>query len=276
VPASQPGPSPEFPLLIPSRKILVLFLGIAALLAAFYLTLDKLKVTLEMQLADRFVQAVDQLGKEDLELRLGGIYALERLARRSEQEYWPIMQILTTFVRERASMENARALTAPPNKLAPDVQAALDVIGRRRHAYNDGENQRLDLRGTDLRRANWAGAKLEGAILSNVHLEEANLAGIRLDDAILRGSYLDHANLTEAKMERTFLLNTHLKGTNLRNATLREAFLTGTRFDDADLLGTDLTKAFGLTWEQIKTAKRDNRTRLPDNLKAQRPVPGAP
>jgi len=260
----------------PSKKTFLLFLGIAALLAGFYLTLDKLKVTLELQLADRFVQAVDQLGKENLELRLGGIYGLERIARRSEQDYWPIMQTLTTFVRERASAEKARALTVPPNKLALDVQAALDVIGRRRHTYNDGENQRLDLRGTDLRRANLAGAKLEGAILSNVHLEEANLAGIRLDDAILRGSYLDHANLTEAKMERTFLLNTHLKGTNLRNATLREAFLTGTRFDDADLLGADLTKAFGLTWDQIKTAKKDNRTRLPDDLKAQRPVSGGP
>ena len=259
----------------PTRKILILFLGGMALLAGFYFTLDKLRVTLEGQSTDRFAQAIDQLGKDNLELRLGGIYALERIAHSSEKDYWPIMDVLTTYVRERASAKKTPALQEQPRRLAADIQAALDVIGRRRHSYKDGENQRLDLRGTDLRRANLAGAKLAGAILSEVHLEEANLAGIHLEDAILRDAHVERANLTEAKMERTFLLNTHLAGTRLRNANLREAHLLGTRFDDAELLGADLTDAFGLTWEQIKTAKKDNRTRLPDYLRLPAQAPGA-
>ena len=256
----------------PFKKTLVLSFGSAVLLAGFYLTLDKLRVTLEGQLTDRFAQAVAQLGSDNLELRLGGIYALERIAAGSERDYWPIMQVLTTYVRERASVRKNQSLKEPPKRLAPDIQAALDVIGRRRHSYKDGETQRLDLRGTDLRRVNLAGAKFAGVILSEVHLEEANLAGIRLDEAILRDSHLEQANLTEAKVEGAFLLNTRFNGSRLRAANLREAFLVGTRFDGADLLAADLTDAFGLTWEQIKTARKDNRTRLPDYLKAQRPA----
>src|SRR5438093_4695930 len=162
--------------MIASRNTVLWFLGGAALLTGLYLTLDKLKGTLEAQLADRLTQAVEQLRDHNPEVRLGVIYALQLLARTSESEYWPIMEILTTFVRERASVTKNQSLKEPPLRLAPDIQAALDVIGRRRHAYKDGESQRLDLRGTDMRRANLAGAKLAGAIVSEVRLEDANLA----------------------------------------------------------------------------------------------------
>jgi hypothetical protein len=252
--------------MVSPRKTVLLFLGSAALLTGFYLTLDKLKDTLEAQLADRLTQAVDQLRDRNLGVRLGGIYALERLARTSENDYWPIMEILTAFVRERASVTKNQPPKEPPLRLAPDIQAALDVMGRRRHTYQDGESQRLDLRGTDLRRVNLAGAKLAGAILSEVRLEEANFAGISLEEAILRAAHLEHSNLTGAKMQGAFLLNTRLNGARLRNANLQGAFLGGARFDGAELLGADLTDANGLTWEQLKTARKDNRTRLPAYL----------
>jgi hypothetical protein len=256
--------------MISSRTTVLLFLGSAALLTGFYLTLDKLKDTLEGQLADRLTQAVDQLRDRNIAVRLGGIYALERLARTSESEYWPIMEVLTAFVRERAPVTKNQPPTEPPPRLAHDVQAALDVIGRRRHTYKDGESQRLDLRGTDLRRAHLAGAKLAGAILSEVRLEEANMAGISLEEAILRATRLEHSNLTDAKMHGAFLLNTSLNGARLRNANLQGAFLGGTRLDGAELLGADFTDATGLSWEQLKLARKDKRTRFPDYLK--RPV----
>jgi hypothetical protein len=252
--------------MISSPKIVLLFLGGALLLTGLYLTLDKLKDTLEAQRADRLTQAVDQLRDRNLEVRLGGIYALERLARTSENEYGPIMEVVTAFVRERASVTKNQPPTEPPLRLAPDIQAALDVIGRRRHTYRDGESQRLDLRKTDLRRANVAGAKLAGAILSEVRLEEANLAGIGLEEAILRAAHLEHSNLTDARMQGAFLLNTSLQGARLRNAKLQGAFLGGARFDGADLLGADLTDAHGLTWEQLTLARKDNKTRLPAYL----------
>jgi hypothetical protein len=77
-------------------------------------------------------------------------------------------------------------------------------------------------------------------------------------------------------MQKAFLAGARLDEAILREAHLEEAFISDARLDGADLLGTNFTDAFGLTWDQIKTAKRDNRTHLPDDLKIQRPVSGAP
>lgn len=258
------------------RNRWVVLLITAMLLAGSYLTLKNLRDTLEAQVTDRLTQAISHINNENLEIRLGGIYALGHIAAVSERDYWPIMEILITYVRERASVGKNQTLKKPPQRLAPDIQAALDVIGRRQHSYNDGESQRLDLRGRDLRRANLAGAKLAGAILSEVHLEEANLTGISLEEAILREAHLEQSTLAEAKMEGAFLLNASLKGARLQATNLQRAFLVGTSFDGANLLGADFTEAFGLTWEQMQTAKRDSGTRLPDYLKAHSPADGVP
>ena len=252
-----------------SRKTLVLFVGAVALLAGFYFTLDKLRVTTDSQLADRFTQAVEQVASENLGVRLGGIYALERIARASESDHWPVMEILTTYVRERAPWKESR----PPNeelparKLAADIQAALTVLGRRDGIYLASENSRLDLRGSDLRRAYLSGAHLEGAILSGAHLEEANLIGVHLEDAILRGTHLEKAYLAGASLERAFLGGAYLEGAVLTDARLEKAYLSGARLETANLLGADLTDVFGLTWEQVQTARRDNKTRFPADLR---------
>ena len=230
---------------------LALVLGTAVLLAGFYFTLDKLRVTVERHMTDRFTQAIDQLGNDKLEIRLGGIYALERMAATSEKDHWKIMEVLTAYVREHAPWKEDQKVgeeqLAP--RLTADVQAILTVLGRRSRAYQNGEHQRLDLRETDLRRADLSGAHLEGAILSGVHLEGANLISVHLDKAFLGQAHLEGAIFKQAHLEGAYLIGAHLEG--------------------ADLLGADFTDAFGLTWDQIKLALRDNRTRFPQYLTAQ-------
>ena len=56
----------------------------------------------ERQLTERFARAVDQLGHPALDVRLGGIYSLERLAQESPEDHGPIIEILAAFVREHA------------------------------------------------------------------------------------------------------------------------------------------------------------------------------
>jgi hypothetical protein len=79
-----------------------------ALLSGLYFTWRTLQVNREGQITDRFTRAIDQLGKTDeegnrlFEIRIGGIYALERIARESEEDYWPIMEVLTAYVRQHA------------------------------------------------------------------------------------------------------------------------------------------------------------------------------
>src|SRR5829696_7290864 len=94
------------------RKDLVLavaqMLGGTALLSGLYFTWRTLQINREGQITERFTRAIDQLGKTDdegnelFEIRLGGIYALERIARESEEDHWPIMEALTAYVRHNA------------------------------------------------------------------------------------------------------------------------------------------------------------------------------
>jgi hypothetical protein len=94
------------------RKDLILalaqILGGTALLSGLYFTWRTLQVNREGQITDRFTRAIDQLGKTDdkgrklFEIRLGGIYALERIARESEEDHWPIMEVLTAYIRKHA------------------------------------------------------------------------------------------------------------------------------------------------------------------------------
>jgi hypothetical protein len=251
-----------------SRKLPWL-VGSIIILALLAVVLYNLRITLELQSADRFRQAVEQLGKDGLELRLGGIYALEQIDRASERDHWPIIEILLAYVREHAPAEPGR-LAQPPQRPAADIQAALSVIGRRRLRYEDGETNRVDLRQTDLRAANLSGAHLEGAILSGIHLERANLSGVHLEKAILRGTVLKNAVLTGARLNGAFLASADLTGAVLKDAEFEEAYLVGTVFNGADLRGANFKAAFGLTWEQVQSSLRDHTTRFPEGLKTVR------
>ena len=87
-----------------ARKTLATILGGAVLLAGLFGTWKNLQVAQEGQITDRFTKAIDQLGATNpdktpkIEVRLGGIYALERIANESEKDHWPIMEVLCTYV----------------------------------------------------------------------------------------------------------------------------------------------------------------------------------
>jgi hypothetical protein len=117
-----------------------------------------LAIAQDGQITERFTRAIEHLGSDKLEVRLGAIYALERIARDSERDHWPIMEILTAYVRENASWnEEEQPLqegivpseTQPTQsnqswpKPATDIQAILTVLGRRTRTYRKGEDQRI-------------------------------------------------------------------------------------------------------------------------------------
>src|ERR1700746_3805488 len=54
----------------------------------------------QRRITESFSKAVEQLGSDKIETRLGGIYTLERVSRESPEDYWTVMETLTAFVRE--------------------------------------------------------------------------------------------------------------------------------------------------------------------------------
>jgi hypothetical protein len=230
-----------------ARTALMQAIGGLALLIGLYFTAKTWQTTREGQITDRFTKAINQLGEagpERLAMRLGGIYALERIARDSERDHWPIMEILTAYVREHAPWKEEEQRSQP--MLAPDIQAILTVLGRRTRTYRKGEDHRLDLARTDLCAARLAGTHLEGVYLADTHLERALLTGAHLEDA--------------------FLMYTHLEGALLMGAHLKSAYLKGTYLEGADLMGANLKGVWGLTVEQLASVKTLYRARLDPSL----------
>ena len=93
------------------------------------------ELTEQGQVTDRYTKAVEQLGSDKLDVRVGGIYALERVARDSEKDHPTIMEVLVTFIREHSPEQwpvpKSEDVPLPERMTRPDVQAALTVIGRR-------------------------------------------------------------------------------------------------------------------------------------------------
>jgi len=57
----------------------------------------------EGQLTDRYTKAVEHLSSDKLDVRIGGIQALQLIARDSPQIYQPVViEALATFVREHS------------------------------------------------------------------------------------------------------------------------------------------------------------------------------
>lgn len=87
------------------RATLAQILGGVAILFTLYFAWGNLTTARDGQVAERFTKAVDQLGstqsdKKIMEIRLGGIYALERIANQFDKYYyWQIMEILTAYIR---------------------------------------------------------------------------------------------------------------------------------------------------------------------------------
>jgi hypothetical protein len=238
------------------------------------------QVAHEGQITERFTRAIEQLGSDKLAIRLGGIYALERIARDSAPDYWPIMEVLTAYVRENAlwkgsqpQLKNERSASEDSTpKLAADIQAILTVIGRQTpRDIREDEEQILDLRGTDLRKAALHHAYLRGANLADAHLEGATLLGAHLEGAMLVETHLERAILVHAHLEGAMLNSAYLEWATLYKAHLEGAYLGGAHLEgavlqQAHLEGATLWGATGLTKEEIASAMTDEETILPFDL----------
>jgi hypothetical protein len=191
-----------------NRRTLAQIVGGLALVGTLYFTWRRVtatertvEISQESYITERFTQAIAQLGDDKLEVRLGAIYALERIAKDSEKDYWPIMEVLTAYLRKNAHWPRGHSGTIRLDRDVPsDTQAVMTVLNRRARHYGNGEEFRLDLRNTDLR----------GIDFADIHLEGARLEGSRLDSAMLHGAHFEQAWLVDAHFEGTGLIGEHL------------------------------------------------------------------
>jgi uncharacterized protein YjbI with pentapeptide repeats len=256
--------------------VLAFLAGLVAVIGAVY-TARTYALNRRGQLTDRFSRAIEQLGNESLDVRLGGIYSLERIARESPEDHGPVIDVLTAYVRDHAAWRRRAELERegpapqfqnwmgpPPANWPPitpdrDVQAALTVLARRQ-VVRVGDEAPLELSNVDLRGARLSGARLERSRLADSHLEDAFLLGAKLAGARLVRVHSEGANLSNADLRGADLNRACLDGvfavdadfgsgrstdvwiaTSLIRASVRYAHLQGVNLSSATLENADLT-----------------------------------
>jgi uncharacterized protein YjbI with pentapeptide repeats len=228
-------------------------------------------LTREGQITERFTHAIEQLGGENLDLKVGGIYALERIARDSRSDSIAIREILAAYVRghsrwpsDKRGLAADRLSDLPPLRIrTDDVQTAMTVLARKslfgdqpgqytttgmsvpqKSAQVDGvEPERIILAEVDLRGAYLRDASLERVDFTKAHLERADFIGSHLRDARLRSANLRQAVLTNADLTGANLIGARLEGAHLESARLDDAQLVRAHLQGAYLIRTSLVGA---------------------------------
>lgn len=183
-------------------------------------------------IAERFSKAVEQLSSKDLEVRLGGIYALGSIAKDSVGDSRASMEVLAAFIREKS-------LYVDP-KYNTEIQAILTVLGGL-NAERKIEKPNLSLKG-----ANLSGFVLVGDFanidFSEAHLLKADPSRANLSDSDLRDANLTNANLSGANLTNSDLRDANLNSANLNKAKLGEAKFKGAFLYNADFRGAEFNK----------------------------------
>lgn len=257
-----------------------------------YFTARGFQLTREGHITERYAKAIEQLGNSNADVRIGGIYGLERIARDSKTDRETVVEVLTTFVREHT--RSGHQMPAE-SEVEADVQAAVTVIGRR--PYVDTETHRLDFYHSGLNRVNFRSGNFKGAMFYYSRLDHASFAGANVEEAGLSfcqaevaaftRSSARGANFVNAKYVNGWFLAADLTDTDFYGCDLSgsdfgrryaeeghpplpPAVVTNARFTHAKLKGTnlrgvDLRTVRGLTPDQLKEAVTDDNTLLPEH-----------
>jgi uncharacterized protein YjbI with pentapeptide repeats len=233
----------------------------------------------QRRIIESFSKAIEQLASNHLEVRLGGIYALERISQESPRDYWTVMENLTAFVRERTQRTEAERTAKPlDQRIAERAYLLWEKAGKPEGRSEEfweaavgwkaavaaafgweeiGEPPATDVAAvlTVIKRRSeddrtleaqnkWVldlrHAVLQGADLGGAHLEGAHLNEAHLEEARLDEAYLERADLFRAHLERAFLWGAHLEGAHLGGAHLEGAHLNEAHLEGANLDGAYL------------------------------------
>ncbi|WP_295559299.1 pentapeptide repeat-containing protein [uncultured Hyphomicrobium sp.] len=238
----------------------------------------------QTHLTDLFTKAVEQLGAEkegidksgqptrkpNTEQRIGAILALERIAHDSAKDYWRVMEVLASYIRNNSQpptifteptsdavdLESALAkfreqIPTPPT----DIQVAIDVLARRGSrgtAFERKHRLRLDLSGVNLQKIRF----------SRWYDDETGATNATFTHVDFNCAHLDECELIDANFSNCIFNNASLIGVTaysaiLKNATFYEANLDGANFAGANLKGADIQKAKGRGCDMSEANLRD-------------------
>lgn len=195
---------------------------------------------------NRYTEAVRQLGDDSFAIRLGGIYALERIARDSPRDGETILKVLAAFIRRVSPSENSPfAEYSAPIDRGVDVEAAGYVLAQVSKMVPESSPVDLSytvLTDVDFSGANFPKANFVHSVINRSTFDRAKLDGANFSMADLGLSKFDLASLVGIDAFGANLLNTTFKESTCQKSNFRNSDMSGSNFDlcnleDANLCG---------------------------------------
>lgn len=201
-------------------------------------------------ITERYIKAIDQLGathgdgKPNLEVRLGGIYGLERVAHESDDLYQQIIEVLTAYVRTNAidplaeyheSKLTADFVEEKQAGLKADVQAVITVLGRRKKMENE---KPMDFSYAYLPLYNF-----EGGNFSEANFRRANCWGANFSETDCSRVVFVETRCEKARFKSAKCRNALFNAADCRSANFKGADCTDVRFTEADCTKANFTKS---------------------------------
>jgi Pentapeptide repeats (8 copies) len=179
-------------------------------------------------------------------VRIGGIYALERIARDSAKDHLTVMEVLTAFIRDHSHEPWPLPETASGARTGATSRALSGTARTRRPVrtvrYPAARSSSPTSNPPGQER--WPRPDIQAAVNVVGRRERLNdRERIDLTRADLRAADLRDAQFGGVTVRVTFNTSIRLGGAILRDADLRDATLIEADLRDADLTGATLTGA---------------------------------
>lgn len=221
--------------------------------------LRELKNAEDANVTERFTNALDQLATENENVRIGGIYALERIGHDSERDRKTIVSILRTNLyrsEPKPTVTGSTSALIPTFTRTNEVEAALAIaLMRLRRPGERDELASYLIQGMSIEGADLSEAYLVNRWFTGVYLAETSFRGSDCREASFQATIIYRADFRNASLQATRFLNADLTEADFRMADLREADFRGAMLDDVDFRGANLRGA-KLTGGQLLKLKK--------------------
>ncbi len=282
--------------------VLVAFLGAPLIIWRSKIAFDQVKTAQERMITDRFSKAVDQIGavrrvplsqaaaktgalrrgslsraaaktgardnweeeQPNIEVRLGGLYTLQRISEDSLPDHVRVVETMCAYVRLNSLRQmirgeggGGRDERRPPEV---DIQAALEILGKRpyeRCLYEMNSLITLDFSNSEMRYSNLNSLKLPFVDFDNSDLRFAQLQRTDLRQASLEWANFQSADFHECNLHRALLRGADFRDTNITLETLNSAFGVKTGYGKT-LLPDRISKEDLPDWFDAPDVKRES------------------
>ncbi len=221
--------------------------GVAALVALLFTWMQVSQNTKEVRISEhgevtnRLNSAVQNLASANPDIRLGGIYALDRIMQDSPRDEPAVVSILSAYM-HKISPRNPQSKEPA---ISSDLKAAVSVMGDRPEGSRAGPL--VNLENVDLHKLD-ADELVTLKAQTRINFRDARLTSVDLKDAKLgqidfTGAAMERADLSGSELNETPFKKSDLPGSNMKNIQCVGSDFTGALLFDADLSGANFNPA---------------------------------